>query len=162
MKGAMARTRIDKIGEVSPSSLVSTLHPEWFAGRHEQRLGRMLGLTQFGVNHVTLEPGAYSALRHWHEQEDELVFVLEGELVLIDDHGEHTLVSGMYAAFPAGEPNAHHLCNRSSSPARVLAIGTRHRGAESIHYPDDNLTSVLSRDEKGDRVPASPPLNRLS
>jgi uncharacterized cupin superfamily protein len=114
----------------------------------------VLGVTQFGVNHLTLAPGSYSALRHWHEQEDEFVFVLEGELVLIDDNGEHPLVAGTYAAFPAGEPNAHHLCNRSSEPARLLSIGTRHRGAEIIHYPDDRLVfdGPLMRDVKGDRI----------
>jgi uncharacterized cupin superfamily protein len=81
--------------------------------------------------------------------------VLEGELVLIDENGEHTLTAGMYAAFPAGEENAHHLCNRTSAPERLLSIGTRHRGAETIHYPDDDLTfdGPLMRDEKGDRVP---------
>jgi uncharacterized cupin superfamily protein len=85
------------------------------------------------------------------------VFVLEGELVLVDDNGEHPLTAGMYAAFPAGEANAHHVCNRSSAPARLLAIGTRHRGAEVVHYPDDNLAfeGPLMRDEKGDRI-ASP------
>jgi uncharacterized cupin superfamily protein len=117
-------------------------------------LARRLGVTHFGVNHLTLEPGAYSALRHWHEQEDEFVFVLEGELVLIDESGEHSLTAGMYAAFPAGEDNAHHLFNRSVVPARFLAIGTRHRGVEVIHYPDDDVEfgGRIVRDAKGDRV----------
>jgi len=150
----MPQTCIGRIGEPSPQTFVPKLRPEWFTGRHEQRLARELGVTQFGVNHLTLEPGAYSALRHWHEQEDEFVFVLEGEVTLIDDNGEHALGAGMYAVFPAGEPNAHHLCNRSGAPARLLAIGTRHRGAETIHYPDDDLTfdGPLLRDEKGDRI----------
>lgn len=154
MGWAMPLTRIGRIGEPSPTTFVPTRHPEWFTGKHEQRLARVLGVTQFGVNHLTLEPGAYSALRHWHEQEDEFVFVLEGELVLIDDNGEHVLAAGAYAAFPAGEANAHHLCNRSASLARCLCVGTRHRGAETIHYPDDNLTfdGPLMRDEKGDRI----------
>lgn len=152
----MTETRIGKIGAPSAPSFVPSHRPEWFTGKHEQRLARVLGVTQFGVNHLTLEPGAYSALRHWHEQEDEFVFVLEGELVLIDDNGEHRLTAGMYAAFPAGEANAHHLCNRSAAPARLLAVGTRHRGAEMIHYPDDDLVleGPLVRDEKGDRVPS--------
>jgi uncharacterized cupin superfamily protein len=119
----------------------------------ERRLARLLGITQFGVNHVLLEPGAYSALRHWHEQEDEFVYVLSGELVLIDESGEHRLAEGMFAAFPAGEANAHHLANRSSASASFLSIGTRHRGEEVIHYPDDVLgRSILLRDQKGDRV----------
>ena len=149
----MPETKIGRVGGASPQRLHRSRHPGWFEGQHEQRLARMLGVTQFGVNHLTLEPGAYSALRHWHEQEDEFVFVLEGELVLIDDNGEHLLSAGMYAAFPAGEANAHHLCNRSSTAARLLSIGTRHRGAETIHYPDDDLNfGPLIRDEKGDRI----------
>jgi uncharacterized cupin superfamily protein len=151
----MPQTHIGRIGEPSPRRFVPTHRPEWFTRRHEQRLARVLGVTQFGVNHLTLEPGAYSALRHWHEQEDEFVFVLEGELTLIDDNGEHPLTAGMYAAFPAGEANAHHLCNRSAQLARLLSIGTRHRGGETIHYPDDDLTfdGPLMRDDKGDRIP---------
>jgi uncharacterized cupin superfamily protein len=153
----MPETHIGQLGAPSPRTFTPAHHPEWFEGLQEQRLARVLGVTQFGVNHLTLGPGAYSALRHWHEQEDEFVFVLEGELVLIDDNGEHPLAAGMYVAFPAGEPNAHHLCNRSSATARFLAIGTRHRGAEIIHYPDDNLTfdGPLMRDHKGDRVSRS-------
>jgi uncharacterized cupin superfamily protein len=124
----------------------------------EQRLARRLGVTQFGVNHLSLERGAYSALRHWHEQEDEFVLVLAGEVVLIDDNGEHILSAGMYAAFPAGEGNAHHFCNRGGSLARLRCIGARHRGVEMIHYPDDDLAfdGLLIRDQDGDRV-APPP-----
>jgi hypothetical protein len=77
----MPETHIGRIGAPSPRAFTPLRHPEWFEGQHEQRLARVLGVTQFGVNHLTLEPGAYSALRHWHEQEDEFVFVLEGELV---------------------------------------------------------------------------------
>jgi uncharacterized cupin superfamily protein len=113
----------------------------------------MLGITQFGVNHVTLDPGAHSALRHWHEQEDEFVYVLSGELVLIDDNGEHSLAAGAYAAFPAGEANGHHLANRSTAPASFLSIGTRHRGEEVIHYPDDGLErAIVLRADGGDRI----------
>jgi uncharacterized cupin superfamily protein len=150
----MPDTHIGKIGSPSPQNFAPTLHPEWFEGKSEQRLARVLGVTQFGVNHLTLQPGAYSALRHWHEREDEFVFVIEGDLILIDENGEHPLTAGMYAAFPAGEANAHHICNRSASPARFLAIGTRHRGAENIHYPDEGLEFEMSvtRDGNGDRI----------
>lgn len=150
----MTKTRIGRVGEPSGRDFTPAIHPEWFAGNHEQRLARILGITQFGVNHLTLEPGAYSALRHWHEQEDEFVYVLSGELVLIDESGDHLLTAGMFAAFPAGEANAHHLANRSPAPASFLAIGTRHRGEEAIHYPDDALGTVtVLRDAKGDRRP---------
>ena len=149
----MSETRIGRVGEPSVRAFTPAIHPEWFAGNHEQRLARIFGITQFGVNHLTLEPGAYSALRHWHEQEDEFVYVLSGELVLIDENGDHPLTTGMFAAFPAGEVNGHHIANRSSSPASILSIGTRHRGEEVIHYPDDALgTATVVRDAKGDRA----------
>jgi uncharacterized cupin superfamily protein len=112
-----------------------------------------LDVTQFGVNHLTLAPGAYSALRHWDEQGDEFVFVLEGTVVLIDDDGEHPLDVGMDAAFPAGEATAHHLCNRAAVPARLLVVGTRHRGVERVHDPDDDLDGAVAHDAKGDRIP---------
>jgi len=95
----MPETHIGRIGSPPPQNFAPTLHPEWFEGKSEQWLARVLGVTQFGVNHLTLQPGAYSALRHWHEQEDEFVFVIEGELVLIDENGEHPLTKGMYVAF---------------------------------------------------------------
>jgi uncharacterized cupin superfamily protein len=150
----MPTTRIGQIGEPSPITFTPTLRPEWFEGRREQRLARAFGVTQFGVNHLTLEPGAYSSLRHWHEQEDEFVFILEGEVTLIDDNGEHRLTAGMYVAFPAGEANAHHLCNRATAPARLLAVGTRHRGSETVRFPDDAniLSAPIVRDAAGDRI----------
>lgn len=131
-----------------------TIHHEWYVGQATAALGRPAGLTQFGVNHVTLAPGARSALRHWHEEEDEFVLVLEGEVVLINDEGQHQLVAGDYVGFPAGEPNAHHLANFSAAPARYLAVGTRHVGVERVHYPDDSEMGVQSveRDARGERI----------
>jgi uncharacterized cupin superfamily protein len=82
-----------------PSAIVDPVRPELFVGKHEAQLGKAVGLTQFGVNHVTLEPGAASSLRHWHEGEDEFVYILDGELVLIDDNGEHRLSEGCFAGF---------------------------------------------------------------
>lgn len=156
----MPRTRLARLVDLPervglfPSS--DPIRPEWFGGRHERQLGRAVGVSQFGVNHVTLEPGAYSALRHWHEDEDELVHVLFGELMLIDDNGEHPLSAGDTVGFPAGEANAHHLVNRSTAPASFLAIGTRRRGEERIHYPDDPEMGVgrVVRGEDGERLSA--------
>jgi uncharacterized cupin superfamily protein len=85
------------------------------------------------VNYTRLRPGAASALRHWHEREDELVFVLEGELVLVEDGGETVLRAGDAAAFKAGVANGHHLVNRSERDALLLEIGTRST-AEVAHY----------------------------
>lgn len=113
-----------------------------FEGRHEARLARLVGLSQFGVNHVTLDPGAMSALRHWHEAEDEFVYVLNGQVTLIDENGEHTLMEGSFAGFPAGVANAHHLVNRSAAPATYLVVGSRRPGEETIHYPDDGIGPI--------------------
>ncbi|MFI4975046.1 MAG: cupin domain-containing protein [Caulobacterales bacterium] len=136
-----------------PAGLRNPIKPEQFAGKHEAQLGKRVGVTQFGVNHLVLEPGSVSALRHWHEFEDEFVYVLSGELVLIDENGEHGLSAGDFAGFPAGAANAHHLVNKSASPATYLVIGTRKRGREVIHYPDDNLGPItVLRDASGDRV----------
>jgi len=107
-------------------------------GRARKRLGLAAGLTQYGVNLTRLEPGAESALRHWHEEEDELVYMLDGEVVLIDDAGETVLRPGDAAGFKAGDGNGHHLVNRSDAPATYLEIGSR-LPKERAHYPDDNL-----------------------
>ncbi len=117
-------------------------------GRKKTVLGEVAGLTQFGVNITRLEPGAASALRHWHEAEDELVYVLEGEIALIEDCGETILRPGDAAGFKAGVSNGHHLVNKSARHALYLEIGTRAR-RERAHYPDIDL--VLDRDEHGAR-----------
>lgn len=147
-----------RIGRLSQTP-VATGAPDWaikqelLAGRHEAQLGKRVGVSQFGVNHVILEPGAMSSLRHWHEGEDEFVFVLSGQLVLIDEAGEHPLAAGDYAGFPAGAANGHHLANRSHAPAAALVMGARLRGTETIHYPDDALGTVsVTRDGRGERV----------
>lgn len=89
------------------------------------RLGDAAGLTQFGVNLVTLEPGVWSSQRHWHDKEDEFVYVVEGELTLVTDAGEETLRAGDCAGFKAGVRDGHCLQNRSDKPARFLVVGGR-------------------------------------
>jgi len=125
-------------------------YPEPFnrvvAGRSRKRLGNAAGLDQFGVNLTTLKPGAASALRHWHQREDELVYVLEGELTLIEDGGETKLRAGDAAGFKANVPNGHHLVNKSDRNAVYLEIGTRSKH-ERAEYPDVDL--VVVRDEVG-------------
>ena len=118
------------------------------AGRHKTALGNAVGLSQFGVNLTRLEPGAASALRHWHENEDEFVYLLEGELVLIEDDGETMLKPGDCAGFKAGVANGHHLVNKTNRDALYLEIGTR-AATERAHYPDVDL--VLERDARGMR-----------
>jgi uncharacterized cupin superfamily protein len=118
------------------------MEPERFAGRKERRLAKPLGLSQFGVNHMTLAPGAWSSLRHWHAAEDEFVYVLEGVLTLVDNAGPHELGPGDFAAFPAGEANGHQIQNRSSAPGSFLVVGSRRPGEETIHYPDHDFGPV--------------------
>jgi uncharacterized cupin superfamily protein len=107
-------------------------------GREKAALGNVAGLTQFGVNLTRLKPGAASALRHWHEQEDEFVYMLEGEVVLIEDEGETVLRPGDAAAWKAGVANGHCLINRSNRDAVFLEIGTR-APREVANYPDIDL-----------------------
>jgi uncharacterized cupin superfamily protein len=119
------------------------------AGRERKRLGNAAGLDQFGVNLTTLKPGAASALRHWHEREDEFVFVLEGEVVLIEDGGETVLKPGEAAGFKANNGNGHHLVNKSQRDAVYLEIGTRAKH-DRVNYPDVDVLVV--RDEAGTRL----------
>jgi uncharacterized cupin superfamily protein len=117
-------------------------------GRIRKRLGNAVGLDQFGVNLTTLEPGAATALRHWHEKEDELVYILEGEAVLVDDDGETVLGPGDAAGFKANTPNGHHIVNKSQRDVLLLEIGTRSK-VERASYPDLDLVAI--RDEAGMR-----------
>jgi uncharacterized cupin superfamily protein len=106
--------------------------------RHKQALGDAAGLTQFGVNLTRIAPGAASALRHYHEREDEFIFMLEGELVLIENDGETVLKAGDCAGFKAGSGDAHRLVNRTDRDALYIEIGTR-SPHERVHYPDVDL-----------------------
>jgi len=115
-------------------------------GREKSVLGDLVGLTQFGVNLTRLKPGAGSALRHWHENEDEFVYILEGELVLVEDEGETLLRTGDAAGFKAGVANGHHLVNRTQRDAVYLEIGSRSKH-ERVEYPDVDLVAV--RDDHG-------------
>ena len=95
------------------------------AARTRRRLGDAGGLHDFGVNLMTLPPGGWSSQRHWHSDEDEFVYVLEGELTLVEDGSETLLRAGDCAAFPKGTGNGHHLQNRSSVLAVYLEVGSR-------------------------------------
>ncbi|MEL6854470.1 MAG: cupin domain-containing protein [Cyanobacteria bacterium J06607_13] len=128
-----------------------TTYPQAFrsavAGRSRQRVGNAAGLTNFGVNLTTLAPGSQSALRHWHSAQDEFVYVVSGELVLMTDKGEEVLGPGDMAGFAAGVPNGHHLVNRSAAPAVYLEIGDR-TPADNAHYPDHDLVACTSDDQR--------------
>ena len=114
-------------------------------GRSRQRVGNAAGLKNFGVNLTTLVPGSQSALRHWHSAQDEFVYVVQGELVLITDEGEQTLGPGEMAGFAAGVANGHHLVNRSNQPATYLEIGD-HTFPDRADYPDDDLLCMPTED----------------
>ena len=107
--------------------------------RVRQRLGDAAGLTQFGVNLLRLPPGAWSSQRHWHAAEDEFVFIVEGEVILVTDAGEETLRAGDCAGFKAGVPDGHQLQNRSQQDALVLEIGARRPEQEEVIYPGIDL-----------------------
>ncbi|MEK7266290.1 MAG: cupin domain-containing protein [Pseudomonadota bacterium] len=114
--------------------------------RVRQQLGDAGGLTQFGVNLMTLSPGVWSSQRHWHTHEDEFIRVLEGEVVLVEAGGETVLRAGECAAFPAGAANGHHLQNRSGGDVVILEIGTRKEEEDITDYPD---LDMLYRPGKG-------------
>jgi uncharacterized cupin superfamily protein len=123
-----------------------TTYPDAFAEpclkRRRWRLGDAVGLTQFGVNLLRLPVGAWSSQRHWHQGEDEFVYVLEGEVVLVEDEGETVLRAGDCAGFKAGVPNGHKLENRSGAEAVLLEVGTRTPGGDSGEYPDIDMKFV--------------------
>lgn len=93
------------------------------------------GLTRFGAFVETLAPGAFSSDRHWHENEDELLYMLAGEATVIEDDGPHPLRPGDAAVWKAGVANGHHVQNRSETPCTYLVVGTR-AAADRVHYPD--------------------------
>ena len=107
------------------------------AGRWVRRLAPASSLTEFGVSHVRLEPGAWSAQRHWHVGEDEFLVMLSGEAVLIDDDGEHVMRPGDCAAFPKNDGNGHHLVNRSGALCHFVVVGAG--TPEGGDYPDIDM-----------------------
>ena len=130
-----------RVGSIYPAPFAAPV-----AGREKRALGDPLGLTQFGVNLVTLGPGSWSSQRHWHENEDEFIYVLEGTPTLVSDAGETQLQPGMCAGFAAGG-TAHHLENRTNRDVVVLEVGDRPAGDE-VFYPADDIQAVMGDDGK--------------
>lgn len=112
-------------------------HSDAVSGRWNTRLAPVAGLADFGASHVTLKPGAWSSQRHWHEEEDELVVILSGEAVLVDDNGRTPLSAGDIAAFPKNDGNGHHLINEADVDCVFVAIGRSPAGL--CHYPDIDM-----------------------
>jgi uncharacterized cupin superfamily protein len=137
-----------KIDQVSAPRLQGSRYPpphhEPCIEREALRLGDAVGLSQFGVNLVTLPPGCWASQRHWHAKEDEFVWMLEGELVLIEDGGETLLRAGDCAGWKGGVKNGHHLVNRSDAAARFLVVGSRD-DEDHGEYPDIDMKFLAGR-----------------
>lgn len=122
-----------------------TVYPARYAaaldGRVKRALTGALGLTQFGVNITTLEPGSVSSQRHWHAAEDEFIYVLDGVLTLVCNDGERVLIAGMCAGFPKGDANGHQLVNKGTLPATYLEVGTR-SPEDDVEYPDIDMKGI--------------------
>lgn len=112
-------------------------HAAEVAGRWYRRLAPAAGLTHFGASHVVLKPGAWSSQRHWHEGEDELLVMLSGEAVLVEDDSRTVLRAGDVAAWPAGVHNGHHLRNESDADCAFIVIGAGDELGGS--YPDIDM-----------------------
>lgn len=134
----MPKIDIASVPERTGSSYPAPFH-EPCSARIRRRLGDAGGLGDFGVNLLRLEPGVWSSQRHWHSAEDEFVFVLEGEVVLVTDKDEEVLRAGECAAFPKGVADGHHLVNRSQRVAAVLEIGSR-SDRDLCTYSDIDMT----------------------
>jgi uncharacterized cupin superfamily protein len=122
-----------RVGSACPEPFKSRV-----ATRRKQRLGDELGLKNYGVNLTTIPPGAVSALRHWHSHEDEFIYMVSGELILVTHEGEQRLTPGMCAGFPAGKADGHCLVNRTKQDAVYLEVGDR-RPEDAVTYPDDDI-----------------------
>jgi uncharacterized cupin superfamily protein len=128
-----AERLVPRIGSGYPAPFAAAC-----AAREKRALGDPFGLSHFGVNLVRLKPGAASSQRHWHSREDELVYILEGEVVLVTDAGEQVMTPGMCMGFPAGAANGHQLVNRSGRDAVYLEVGDRMPG-DDVDYPDIDM-----------------------
>jgi uncharacterized cupin superfamily protein len=117
------------------------------------RLAVAAGLKQTGVNLLELRPGAWSSQRHWHSEAEEFVYVLEGEVVLVNEGGEEILRAGDCAAFLSGDPDGHHLQNRSGAAARVLEIGSADLPEDETVYPDVDLKATSAGYSRKDGTP---------
>jgi len=136
------KARLPALDPGTVSAATGSGYPEPFksrvSARRKQRLGDALGLKHFGVNLTTIPPGEVSALRHWHSHEDEFIYIVSGELVLVTNDGEQRLTPGMCAGFPAGRADGHCLVNRTDRDAVYLEVGDR-RPEDAVTYPDDDL-----------------------
>ncbi|RXZ64440.1 cupin domain-containing protein [Pelagerythrobacter rhizovicinus] len=134
----MPKLDLDAIAQTNATGYPAPYDRE-VEGRWYRRLAPGAGLTEMGASHVVLKPGAWSSQRHWHAAEDELLVMISGEAVLIEDEGETVLRAGDVAAWPKGVRNGHHLRNRSGSDCVFVAISAGDRAADHGEYPDIDL-----------------------
>lgn len=123
----MPKVELDSVTPSNATGYPDPFHRE-VAGRWWKRIAPLAGLTEMGASHVTLEPGAWSSQRHWHDDEDELVIMLSGTAVLVEDDGETEVRAGDVLAWPKGVRNGHHLINRSDQPCSFIAISAGPNG----------------------------------
>lgn len=132
-----------KIDLATAPTRIGTAYPAPFnqpcLQRHRTKLGDAAGLDQFGVNLLRLPPGAWSSQRHWHTAEDEFTWVVDGEVVLVEDDGETVMRAGDCAGFKAGVANGHCFQNRSDRDAVLLEVGSRRPEEDGCDYPDIDL-----------------------
>ena len=143
-----AKLKLPAVDPMTVKSRVGSNYPAPHAaavkGRDKKPLGDALGLRNFGVNLVRIPAGGVSSQRHCHSRQDEFLYVLAGELVLVTDAGEQTLAPGMAAGFPAGSGDGHHLLNRTKKDALYIEVGDR-TGGDEVDYPDiDMLIRIVA------------------
>ena len=137
-----------RTSEAPPRAQTTSYPPDLAAkigGRVKHPLGDPFGLVNFGVNLTRLPPGAASALHHAHSRQDEWIYILEGEPVLVTGAGETPLSPGMCAGFRAGTGNAHHLVNRTQREVVYLEVGDR-TPHDHVTYPEDDLVAESGAD----------------
>ena len=134
----MPRIDLDAIPQTNTTGYPPPYHRD-VAGRWVRRLAGPSGLSAMGASHVVLKPGAWTSQRHWHAEEDELLVMLSGEAVLVEDDGETVLRAGDVAAWPKGVRNGHHLQNRSTADCSLIAISAGDSARDWGEYPDIDL-----------------------
>ena len=142
----MPKLDLDAIPQTNATGYPAPFDDE-VQGRWYRRLAPVAGLTRMGASHVTLKPGAWSSQRHWHREEDELLVMLEGEAVLVEDpgsgsgagDGESIVRPGDVVAWAAGAKNGHHLQNRSDADCIFVAISAGPKDKDSGEYPDIDM-----------------------
>jgi len=134
----MPKIDLDAIPQTNTTGYPPPYHRD-VAGRWVRRLAGPSGLSAMGASHVVLKPGAWTSQRHWHAEEDELLVMLSGEAVLVEDDGETVLRAGDVAAWPKGVRNGHHLQNRSTADCSLIAISAGDSARDWGEYPDIDL-----------------------